>query len=291
MGYFVNQILGIQSKELILFGHSLGSAPTVHLAITQAFRDIRAIILLSPIASGVRLVSPDIKMQDLEKIDVFCNIKKVIDVCCPIFLIHGHNDQVIPIQQSLEMAKFMKNPYEWHPRNGDHCNILTKYRAKFLQKCKFFFEFLTYSKNKHLSSSTTTSYNCATHDKHITNVMLQENYITCNQRDSLREIHTSNNNYYNINENGQAFSAKDIHRRCSSLLLFEEKDRKNMRVENPHNSQLRDYPFDIISNDKESYTNRSDDETDFRVSNLMCYNDNKEMESQFNKVLIKHNGI
>jgi hypothetical protein len=118
-----------------------------------------------------------------------------------------------------------------------------------------------------------------------------DNYISSQERDSLREIHNNDNGYYNINENGQAFSAKDIHKSFSSLVLIEEKDRKNMRVENPNNSQLRDYPFDIISNDKESFNNRSEEEIDFRVSNVMCYNDNKEMESQFNKVLIKHNGI
>ena len=63
-------------------------------------------------------------------IDVFCNIKKIIDVSCPIFLIHGQKDEVIPIDQSIQMSKFMKNPYEWHPKNGDHSNILTKYRTK-----------------------------------------------------------------------------------------------------------------------------------------------------------------
>ena len=90
---------------------SLGSAPSVHLAINTQFRDIRAMILISPIASGVKLVSPDMDVRDLDKIDVFCNIRKINDVTSPIFLVHGKLDEVIPIEQSLEMAHYMQNVY------------------------------------------------------------------------------------------------------------------------------------------------------------------------------------
>ena len=177
----MDKILGVPLKDIILLGQSLGSAPSVLLAITKQYKDIRAVILLSPIASGIKLVSKDIKLNELEKIDVFCNIRKIIDVCCPIFLIHGQKDQVIPIEQSVEMSKFMKNVYEWHPRHGDHNNILTQYRTKFLQKCKFFFEHLNYYSKKNLISNSTLTYNCSTNEKLY-------NDIFCNNMNT-QEVH------------------------------------------------------------------------------------------------------
>ncbi len=92
-------------------GQSLGSAPTVHLSITQGFKNIAALILISPLASGIKIISPEMSNDDLEKIDVFSNIKKVVDVICPIFILHGQKDDVIPSKHSFDLIKFMKNPY------------------------------------------------------------------------------------------------------------------------------------------------------------------------------------
>jgi hypothetical protein len=299
----MNGILGIKPNEIILLGHSLGSAPSVHLAITQAFRDVKAIILLSPIASGVRLVSPDIKINDLEKIDVFCNIKKIIDVCCPIFLIHGQKDEVIPIQQSLELSKYMKNPYEWHPRNGDHSNILTKYRTKFLQKCKFFFEFLNYYSKKQAINSSTATFHHGGNDKFYWDLLkgekdennpmllVEDSYMGNNQFDQYDEI------------NGHAFSSKDIYNRNDSFTNIQNAKINSplvMRTNNPYNSQLKDYPFDMISDGPDFQNNKSGEQyenieygqyRDSRGSNVVTYNNNKDLEQQFNKMLIKHNGI
>lgn len=129
-------------------GHSLGSAPTVHLATTSFSKYIRAIILLSPIASSIKLFADCSDNTGLEKIDVFCNLKKIKEVNCPIFLIHGKKDEIIPFSQSEEMAKYIKIKHEWYPKNGDHGNILTKYRLKFFTKCKIFIENLIYLENK-----------------------------------------------------------------------------------------------------------------------------------------------
>lgn len=308
MGYFVQSILNIPAKEIILLGHSLGSAPSVHLAITHNFRDIKAIILISPIASGVRLVSPDIKIQDLEKIDVFSNIKKIIDVSSPIFLIHGQKDEVIPIQQSLEMAKFMKNPYEWHPRNGDHHNILTKYRTKFFQKFKFFLEILNYYSQKQITNNSITTYNCNLNDKYYYEVMKFKDDDRNNLPFLFNENYMKNSqNFIILGEgydkdgcNGHAFSAKEHPKTFQDFEKLPEKREENNfkdsrgkkfcdRIHNPHNSQIKDYPFDMVSEDiecRDSIVNRNSNGSD-----VVCYNGNKELENQFNMMLMKHNGI
>jgi selenocysteine-specific translation elongation factor len=224
----------------------------VHLAISPNFRDVRAVILLSPIASGVRLVSPETQLADLEKVDVFCNIKKIIDVSCPIFLIHGHKDEVIPIEQSIEMSKFMKNIYLWLPRNGDHGNILTKYRVKFFQKCKFFLEFLNdYAKKNIDNNNSVTTYNYADNEKYcqyfmnekknknkFPHIVVQDSYIQ-------KEFDEMNN------FKGQAFSNKDRYKSMDSFGSFEDDkkvEKNKLRYHNPLNSQIKDYPFDLLSN-------------------------------------------
>lgn len=153
VGCFAN-FLNIVSKDIILFGHSLGSAPTVHLA--TKYSDIRAVILMAPIASGIKLVSPHCEIKELEKVDVFCNLKKVSDISCPIMLIHGKKDEVIPVEQSMEMTKYMQSPFEWYPADGDHNNIVTKYRLKFYQKCMSFFQYICYQKVRINCSPGTT---------------------------------------------------------------------------------------------------------------------------------------
>lgn len=83
--------------------------------------------------------------MELEKYDMFCNLTKAANIKCPVFLIHGGNDEVLPQDHSLQMMKKIKFVYEWFPPRGTHNNILTKYRGKFYSKIKLFFEHLKYN--------------------------------------------------------------------------------------------------------------------------------------------------
>jgi hypothetical protein len=142
------------------------------------FKNVRAIIFISPIASGIKLVSPEIDFNTIEKIDVFSNLKKISDIICPIFMIHGKKDEIVPIAQSVEMSKYIKLPYEWFPKHGDHINILTKYRTKFFQKCKFFIEYLNYYFSKKISVNTVSISFAGKHveDKSFNYNLLVEGY-------------------------------------------------------------------------------------------------------------------
>lgn len=290
VGNFCKKDLGISPKDMILLGHSLGSAPTVHLAITKEFSDLKAIILLSPIASGIKLVSPDIDMKDLEKIDVFCNLKKVIDIHCPIFIIHGMKDEVIPFQQSVEMSKFMKNAYEWHPRNGDHSNILSKYRTKFFQKCKFFFEYLNfYFVRKQQLNASSITYNCSNNDN------LFGHYFA---KEGMRV----EENYINENGQVQALSMKDREKLfilnasvknsfCSNSGLYNKNTIKNC-----NNSLANECPFENIENNGEdmylsSNGNNSFELNDGRCSKTSVSKDcNKNLEEEYIKYFKNSNG-
>ena len=120
-------------------GYSLGSVPSVHIASNK---NIKCLILIAPLASGIKTIIKDfsISTNELEKIDIFCNLSKIIDITCPIMLIHGKSDEVINVNHSYEMLRKIKNPNIWFPTKGTHGNIFTDYRRKFLEKLNIFFD-------------------------------------------------------------------------------------------------------------------------------------------------------
>jgi hypothetical protein len=165
--------LNIPLENLILIGNSLGSAPSIHLAKHEKYNKVSGVVLLSPIGSGIKLVNPKGKLtkEELDKYDCFCNLNKVKEVYCPIFIIHGLKDEVIPHKQSIEMSARIRFLYQWYPRHGNHNNILFLYRYKFFTKLKIFFEHIKHfytKKNKFdIDSSKVTKFN----------YNLQENYL------------------------------------------------------------------------------------------------------------------
>ncbi len=73
---------------------------------------------------------------------------------CPVFLIHGLCDQVIPFKEMNKMLKYFKNVYTWFPSKGTHDNIFTVYRMNFIMQMNLFINSLTSSK---LTSTQTSS--------------------------------------------------------------------------------------------------------------------------------------
>ncbi len=279
VGFFAKNILNIPTKDIVLFGMSLGSAPSVHLAINKQFRDIRAMILISPIASGVKLVSPEMDVRDLDKIDVFCNIRKINDVLSPIFLVHGKQDEVIPIEQSLEMANYMQNVYEWHPRHGDHNNILSKYRSKFFQKCKFFFEYLNYHSKRSPYGNSISSFNIGEKAQFEgIHHYIEESYI--------RDETQANGMTYKETANTLEKKRLEIPTNWNGFKIHESelKGSYNERRSSGNTPYGMDLPFDCYSEGSANKISHAKDES-------IYFKDNKDLEEQYNIMLKKHNGI
>ena len=167
VGYFIKEVLDIDQTELILLGHSLGSAPTVHLATKKNYQGVAGVALIAPLASGMSMILKGDQAFTQTKKDVFDNKKKMLDIDCPIFLIHGKKDNIIPYTHSIELSKFIKNIYKWFPTRASHNNILTTQRLKFYQKFKFFIDYLTRFHPKNLVSS---------HKVNVTDVFIQPNH-------------------------------------------------------------------------------------------------------------------
>jgi fermentation-respiration switch protein FrsA (DUF1100 family) len=80
---------GIRPDRLIVYGSSVGSGPAVELA---ARHDPAGLILQSPFTSTFRVVT----RVRLLPFDRFPNLTRLREVRCPLLIVHGTNDEVVP---------------------------------------------------------------------------------------------------------------------------------------------------------------------------------------------------
>eukprot|EP01038_Epipyxis_sp_PR26KG_P008318 gene8318-11253_t len=85
----------ISSDKIVLYGRSLGSGPSCYLAERLSKENIRlgGLILQSPFLSVFR-VAFDFRFT--LPCDMFPNIDRIKNVKCPVWIIHGNRDEVIP---------------------------------------------------------------------------------------------------------------------------------------------------------------------------------------------------
>jgi len=87
---------GISPENVILYGQSIGTVPTVDLASRY---EVGAVILHSPLMSGMRVAFP--KTQRTWCFDAFPSIDKVSKVTSPVLVIHGTEDEVIDFSHGI----------------------------------------------------------------------------------------------------------------------------------------------------------------------------------------------
>ncbi|GAB2216268.1 hypothetical protein Droror1_Dr00024038 [Drosera rotundifolia] len=111
----------IKQEELILYGQSVGSGPTLHLA--SRLQRLRGVVLHSAILSGIRVLYP-VKMTFW--FDIFKNIDKIRSVNCPVLVIHGTNDEIVDWSHGKRLWELSKEKFDplW-VKGGSHCNLET----------------------------------------------------------------------------------------------------------------------------------------------------------------------
>ncbi|KAJ8435062.1 hypothetical protein Cgig2_015567 [Carnegiea gigantea] len=158
---------GVSQEDLILYGQSVGSGPTLHLA--AKLPRLRGVVLHSAILSGLRVLC-HVKFSCC--FDVYRNIKKIQKVKCPVLVIHylsviwclpakstfepnsalrrlnvsvlwamqGTEDDVVNWLHGNGLWKRAREPYEplWI-KGGGHCN-LELYPDYMRHLCKFIHE-------------------------------------------------------------------------------------------------------------------------------------------------------
>ncbi|CAA7395917.1 unnamed protein product [Spirodela intermedia] len=110
---------GVKEEDIILYGQSLGSGPTLDLA--TRLPNLRAVILHSPILSGLRVMYP---VKRSYWFDIYKNIDKIPSVNCPVLVIHGTSDEVVNWSHGKQLWELCKQKYDplWL-KGGRHCDL------------------------------------------------------------------------------------------------------------------------------------------------------------------------
>lgn len=114
---YLTKTLHTTPSHIILYGFSMGGGPSVDLA---ARKPVAGLILQDCFSSLYRTVT-GIAIFPFDK---FCSIDKMSKVMCPVLVIHGENDKVIPLQNGKQLFAAAHEPKRslWVP-NADHNNL------------------------------------------------------------------------------------------------------------------------------------------------------------------------
>ncbi|XP_058115126.1 uncharacterized protein LOC131258084 isoform X3 [Magnolia sinica] len=115
----LEETYGAQEEDIILYGQSVGSGPTLELA--TCLPRLRAVILHTPILSGMRVMYP---VKRTYWFDIYKNIDKIPLVTCPVLVIHGTADDVVSWSNGKKLWELCKEKYEplWI-KGGKHCDL------------------------------------------------------------------------------------------------------------------------------------------------------------------------
>ena len=127
--------LGINNKDIILYGESLGTGVATELGKKNIFGGI---ILESPftsIAKAAKIYYPYLPINLVLK-DKYDSIEKIQSITVPILIMHGKKDNIVPQKMGLELFQKANEPkFNYFPENDDH---MMEYNDELLNNIKLF---------------------------------------------------------------------------------------------------------------------------------------------------------
>mmetsp|Transcript_13192 Transcript_13192/g.18551 ORF Transcript_13192/g.18551 Transcript_13192/m.18551 type:complete len:259 (+) Transcript_13192:77-853(+) len=100
-------------EQIVLYGRSLGSGPSIYLAQKLSIEGKRlgGMILQSPLCSTFRVA---FNFRFTLPGDMFPNIDRMKIVQCPVFIIHGTRDEIVPFWHGQEL--FFATQTKWRAK-------------------------------------------------------------------------------------------------------------------------------------------------------------------------------
>ena len=130
---------GLNEKNLILYGESLGTGVAAHLAQNKNYAGI---ILETPFTSMIdaaKTFYPYIPVNLLLK-DKFENYKKIKNIKSPILVMHGEIDQIVPFSMGKKIYEIANEPkYSYFTKYDNH---MMEYDEKLVSALKSFLKSL-----------------------------------------------------------------------------------------------------------------------------------------------------
>jgi fermentation-respiration switch protein FrsA (DUF1100 family) len=110
---YLTQTLKITPQQIIVFGRSVDGGSAVDVA---SKKPVAGLIVESSFTSIFRVVVS----VPLLPFDKFTNLDKIKKVNCPVLIIHGKSDEIIPfILQTVHSLTKYETPLQTSPRNGE----------------------------------------------------------------------------------------------------------------------------------------------------------------------------
>jgi len=99
---YAQETLGVSAGSIIAYGRSLGGGPAVALASQES---IGGLILESAFTSAFRVVTR-VRLLPFDKFD---NLGKIAAVQCPVLVIHGEDDRIVPLSHGKSLYEAIPN--------------------------------------------------------------------------------------------------------------------------------------------------------------------------------------
>eukprot|EP00877_Chromochloris_zofingiensis_P011070 jgi/Chrzof1/6216/Cz17g16030.t1 len=128
----------IAPADVVLYGQSVGSGPTVWLAAQKS--GVAGVILHSPLLSGVRVFNPGLKFWP-SWADIYPNHLLIKRVTAPVLVMHGTHDDVINVSAGQKLAELAPQPFEpliaegYDHQNLEMCPQYVPHLRRFLAHC------------------------------------------------------------------------------------------------------------------------------------------------------------
>eukprot|EP00388_Colpodella_angusta_P006398 GDKJ01018943.1.p1 GENE.GDKJ01018943.1~~GDKJ01018943.1.p1 ORF type:complete len:462 (-),score=83.71 GDKJ01018943.1:248-1633(-) len=143
----------VAPADIILYGQSVGSAPTVDCASKNP---VGGVIIHSGLRSGLSVMNEQAK--DDHWFDVFKNAQKIRSVHCPVFVIHGTDDRQVKIKHGHSLFDNCPNPYApWWVDGCGHNDIESRKFIEYYQRLSNFLSYLDSLPFPQLSTSSQAS--------------------------------------------------------------------------------------------------------------------------------------
>ena len=112
---YLTRVLRVPPARIILYGRSLGAGAAVDLAARQP---VGGLILESPFLTAFRVMT----RIPLFPFDRFRNVDKIGRVRCPVLVMHGEADEIVPLWHGQQLFERVPGPKMFLAVPGAHHN-------------------------------------------------------------------------------------------------------------------------------------------------------------------------
>ena len=131
----------VPERDIVLYGKSIGSCPTCHLASRAR---VRGVMVVSGLASGSRVLFPTTKVYLMDML-YFHNIGRLGSNKSPVQIVHGTHDEVVPFSNGQDLhaasGKHHPLPPAWID-GATHNNLETVHSVAYMRAFRAFLKHL-----------------------------------------------------------------------------------------------------------------------------------------------------